>query len=117
MIGIQRKAFNLMAILLLFPATLILAQDNKQDIPDAPSAAQPPREFPADAPPAPKDQPNSTSNEPAEPPKESRPVQPPLPFPGDAPAANDAPQTAPGVKTMPASKAKDDGSNTREDIY
>jgi len=115
MIGIQPKAFSLMAIVLLVPAMLVWGQNNKQDIPDAPSATQPPQEFPADAPPAPKEQPNNTP-EPAEP-KESKPVQPPLPFPGDAPAANDTPQTAPGVKTMPAASAKNDGSNTREDIY
>src|ERR1043166_5539557 len=113
--GRQRKAFSLMAILVLVPTMLVWGQDNKQDIPDAPSAAQPPQNFPADAPPAPKDQPNSTPAEPAEQPKESRPIQPPLPFPGDAPATNATPQTAPGVKTMPAGKAKDDGSNTRED--
>jgi len=115
MIGIQRKAFSLMAIVLLIPAMLVWGQNNKQDIPDAPSATQPPQEFPADAQPAPKEQPNNTA-EPAEP-NESKPVQPPLPFPGDAPAANDTSQTAPGVKNMPASTAKEDGSNTREDLY
>ncbi|HSS99887.1 MAG TPA: VWA domain-containing protein [Terriglobales bacterium] len=117
MMGIQRKMFSLMAILVLVPTLLVWGQDNKQDIPDAPSAAQPPQNFPADAPPAPKEQPNSAPTEPAEQPKESRPVQAPLPFPGDAPAAADTPQTAPGVKTMPGTKPKDDGSNTREEIY
>src|SRR5690349_25166081 len=74
MMGIQRKAFSLMAIVLLVPAISVLGQDNKQDIPDAPSASQPPQNFPADAPPAPKEQPNSAPTEPAEQPKEGRPI-------------------------------------------
>src|SRR5215475_8829308 len=89
MIGLKRKAFSLMAIVVLVPVMVVWGQDNKQDIPDAPSSTQPPQNFPADAPPAPKEQPNTTPAEPAEQPKESRPIQPPLPFPGDAPAAND----------------------------
>jgi len=96
-----------MAMLLLVPAMLVWAQDQKQNIPDAPSAAQPPQPFPEDAPPAPKEQPKPTEE-----PKESKPVQPPLPFPGDAP-----PTTSPGVKAMPAGTPKSDGSDTREDLY
>lgn len=119
MTGIQRKAFILMAMLVLVSAMVVRAQDKKQDIPDAPSAVQPPQPFPENTPPEPKEQPRA--NQPAtsqpsadETPKESRPVQAPLPFPGDEPAAS---PTARGVKTMPAATAKDDGSNTREDLY
>jgi VWFA-related protein len=119
MTGIQRKAFSLMAMLLLAPAILIWAQDKKQDIPDAPSAAQPPQPFPENTPPEPKEQPKPNAEQPKpneEQPRESKPVQPPLPFPGDAPAAT-APATAPGVQNMPASTPKGDGSDTREDLY
>jgi VWFA-related protein len=109
MTGIQRKAFSLIAILLLAPTLLVWAQDKKQDIPDAPSAAQPPQSFPEDAPPAPKEQPSDSAT-----PKDPTVVQPPMPFPGDAPATS---STGPGVKAMPPGTAKDDGSNTREDLY
>ena len=107
MIGIQRKTFSLMAMVLLVSAILVSAQNKPQDIPDAPSTTQPPQSFPEDAPPAPKEQPK-----PSEQPEESKPVQPPMPFPGDAPAAS-----SPGVKSMPPETPKNDGSNTREDLY
>ena len=109
MTGMRRKVFSLMAILLLTPGLVISAQDNKQDIPDAPSAAQPPQSFPQDAPPAPKEQPQTSEQ-----PKEATPgvVQPPLPFPGDEPA-----KPSPEVKTMPPGTPRGDGSNTREDLY
>jgi len=115
MSGIQRKLLSFMAMFLFAGAVFVSAQDNKQDIPDAPSASQPPQEFPADAPPAPKEQPHAT--EPAAEPSGSKPIQPPLPFPGDAPPASDNSSTASGVKNMPATTAKNDGSNTREDLY
>ena len=91
---------------------MLAAQDQKQDIPDAPSTTQPPQPFPEDTPPAPKEQPNRTED-----PKENKPVQPPLPFPGDAPANSSTPGTAPGVNPMPATAPKADGSNSREDLY
>ncbi len=108
MTGLRRKAFSLMAVLLLVPG--LWAQDKKQDIPDAPSATQPPQPFPEDTPPAPKEQPSAKEN-----PKEATPgvVQPPLPFPGDEPAAT----TPPEVKPMPASTPKNDGSNSREELF
>lgn len=97
----------------LFAGTMMLAaQDQKQDIPDAPSTTQPPQPFPEGTPPAPKEQPTKPEE-----PKEARPVQPPLPFPGDAPADSSTPETAPGVKSMPATTPKADGSNSREDLY
>ena len=109
---IQRKAFSLMMMLLLAGATL-WAQDNKQDIPDAPSAAQPPQQFPADAPPAPKDQ-----DEPKPEPKPDETKQPEMPTtPPEQQELPAAANPAPGVKTMPAAAAKNDGSNPREDLY
>ena len=114
MTGIQRKTFILMAMLLFVPIMLVRAQDNKQEIPDAPSAAQPPQPFPENTPAAPKEQPSASQPSTGETPKESRPVQAPLPFPGDEPPVS---SSAPGVKTMPAATAKNDGSNTREELY
>jgi len=106
MTGVQRKVFSLMLMLVLVQGLPAWAQDKKpSDIPDAPSAAQPPQSFPQDAPPAPKEQPSDAK------PKETTPgvVQPPLPFPGDEPSA--------AAKTMPPTSAKGDGSNSRDDLF
>src|SRR5882724_1797638 len=102
MTGIQGKTFRLIAMLLLVPGMIIWAQDKKPDIPDAPSTAQPPQPFPEDTPTAPKDQPN-TSGQPA-----TESTQPDTGAP---------PPRMPEVKTMPPGTPKDDGSNSREDLY
>jgi VWFA-related protein len=106
MSGIKRKAFSLMAMLLLASGLLMWAQDKQQDIPDAPSVSQSPQSFPQDAPPAPKEQPKT------EEPSESKPVQPPLPFPGD-----EEPATASGTQPMPSSVGRGDGSNSRDELF
>ena len=105
-IGLQGKALSLMAMLLLAACLPAAGQNKQQDIPDAPSASQPPQSFPQDAPAAPKEQPNAGA-----PPSDSKPVQPPLPFPGDEPAAN-----PPDAKPMPAPSARNDGSNSRDEL-
>jgi len=89
-------------MLLLVPGMIIWAQDKKPDIPDAPSTAQPPQPFPEDAPAAPKDQPNTSGQPAAE---------------SSQPDTGAPPPRMPEVKTMPPGTPKDDGSNSREDLY
>jgi VWFA-related protein len=73
-------------------------QDKKEDIPDAPSAAQPPQPFP-NAAPAPKN----------EPPANAPDTEPP-PFPEPASPERE-------VKTVPPGTPREDGTNSRDELF
>jgi VWFA-related protein len=108
MTGKKLKTLKLTAIVALFlmVVTAWSQQDKKQDIPDAPSATQPPMPFPADTAPASKDASPPAENEP---PRKIEGYTPP-PFPEPSSTPN-------GVTTMPPASQKGDDSNTREDLY
>jgi len=113
MTGKKLKTLKLTAVVTVFlmVVTAWSQQDKKQDIPDAPSASQPPMPFPTNTAPAGKDTPPNDA--PAaggtEQPRHLEGYTPP-PFPEPS-------STSPGVAAMPPSAQKGDDTNTREDLY
>src|SRR5215813_1036837 len=113
MAGKKLKTLKLAAVVALFlvVVTAWSQQDKKQDIPDAPSASQPPMPFPANTAPAgtnapPNDAPPADGTQ--QPRKLEGYTPPPFPEPSS---------TSPGVATMPPATQKGDDTNTREDLY
>jgi VWFA-related protein len=101
MAGKQRNNGTLAVILLilLLAVGLWAQQDKKSDIPDAPSAAQPPQPFP-NAAPAPKNESRPADTTPAEPP----------------PSETGPPATPSEANTAPAGAVRDNETNSRDEL-
>src|SRR5258708_29139065 len=110
------------AMLFLLLAGAASTQQKTEEIPDAPSTAQPvpPPALPTAQPPAGQDSrtDSSSADEPASPPKEPVPTvnEPPRSVPDDADTKT-APPPMPPVKTVPEGSVASDTDNTRDELY
>jgi VWFA-related protein len=119
---VKKTGAMMLGALILLLAVTGWAQQKTDEIPDAPSTAQPvpPPALPTTAPPASQDsRPDSSSaDEPALRPKEAAPTvnEPPRSVPGDADPKT-SPPPMPPVTTVSEGSVAPDTENTREDLF